>query len=35
MIEFKKIFEELSFSLEDSKTDVLKFKEGFTTLVFI
>ena len=31
--EFKKIFEELSFSLEDSKTDVLKFKEGIYRVI--
>nr|DAJ31724.1 MAG TPA: hypothetical protein [Caudoviricetes sp.] len=31
--ELKKIFEELSFSLEDSKTDVLKFKEDIYRVI--
>lgn len=31
--EFKKIFEELSFSLEDSKIDVLKFKEDIYRVI--
>lgn len=31
--EFKKIFEELCFSLEDSKADVLKFKEDIYRVI--